>query len=193
MKWQFPVFVASALLSACTLRHRAIAPVVDLAAGWRPAIVRRAFTADSAFTPDEVAMLYAAADRLQEQTEGRISILLYFDEGDAGRSRIHRRTVADPEAVSARAFFGGSVYAWTSQLEGVNLIAGLLTTRELWLHVTMHELLHAIGVRHVDDPQAIMGRNVTEYGTSTNLHQADMFAIASAVGCAPWVLREDDR
>lgn len=98
------------------------------------------------------------------------------------------KPTTDPFWADGRAVGKGGYTAsrgpWTSDVTGIAVVragSGLATNRnEPGSHqvVLLHELLHAVGIGHIDDPDAVMYPNTG----ATRLNEADLAAIAQ-VAC----------
>jgi hypothetical protein len=65
----------------------------------------------------------------------------------------------------------------------VYLVADRLWSRDVFVHVTEHEVMHALGARHVDDLNAVMFRSVVGTHPTTCLTWSDATELCRAVGC----------
>jgi len=106
--------------------------------------------ADPCFLPDEQLLIHIAARNLYEQTSGAVLVAVDFDE-PTNLIRLEdwdtRLNAVDAPRMQALGFTRGST---------VYLVPSRLGNDPLFVHVMMHEAMHALGMAHVADPRAIL-------------------------------------
>lgn len=134
--------------------------------------------------------LEEAAWRLELDTRGKLRIEYRYDLYFGERYPLSEWYLVDlPEASEITNHFdkkhGTHVLGeCDSEYHSMYLVTERLTTHDRFVHVTMHELLHAAGVQHVSgDPHAIMAAIVVPQ-LPLHMNETDLDAFCKTVGCA---------
>jgi hypothetical protein len=140
-------------------------------------VLERTLFLDWSFTPTEKVAIRDAAERLNEQTDGRIRF--WFDGiPDAYLYRVHEH---DDCVDDADAHFQSQVYAWKTG-STIRFVIERLPSSHALTHTAMHELLHVLGVWHVQEPDAIMAAGSDARTAPLVLTPADWEALREATG-----------
>jgi hypothetical protein len=162
--------------------------------------------ADVGFKPDERKWIAIAADNVLQQSAGTLDVHVTYDlDFDSTLSVVSHS--GDDLLVRAPQDAPYVVYedSTTSRLLGVvagvdlanysmvgqkriYLVADRLWTPEVFEHVAMHEMLHAFGLVHVDDPDAVMFYQVRGPRPSLCLSKADAEELCRVNWCQPETL-----
>lgn len=149
---------------------------------------------DSRFTPQERRWLSKAAGNLQEQTRGLVVINLTFDldvlgpATEAPKEVIVRMTSEDDPVVKWDATHPQSALLGLTHLAEdateplvIFLVVDRLQPADRFTSVAMHEMLHAAGLGHTEDPRSVMA--ATAGPNPTCLHRADVAELCSHLFC----------
>lgn len=154
------------------------------------------FHVDTSFTGPERDALQEAVNNLQAQTRGLLVARLIFDLdfNDIESLVVHRhedillRITSDSSKVDGYDSSTSKLLGLTEQrddgLTWVYIVADRLPEHRLFVAVTMHELLHAFGLGHVQE-FGIMGAHANRHYVSNCLHAADVEEVCRVYGCQP--------
>lgn len=149
------------VLASAACRPAAPLRAVDLGG---PRVVVAA-SADVGFTPRERAIIEAAADYLEREAGVRYVVTFDLEVTAAAmlRNQIWRPPVDAPVVTFLDAEYSGKVYGATQQVSPFRMWLLPQRTAKTWTfaHVVEHELLHAVGCDHVDDPRSVLYRFTT--------------------------------
>jgi hypothetical protein len=115
--------------------------------------------ADVGFPVDEQVLIRESVRLLAAQTDGVVNVEVVFDFDFspstlirlAGAPSLLRLDALDPKIGLADGQFKMPVLGWTTAAYGrVFLVPSRLITDEIYEHVVMHEILHLLGVLHVE-------------------------------------------
>jgi hypothetical protein len=122
------------------------------------------FHGDAGFDARERALVGTAAALLTAETLGQVQVKVLFDL-DFRDARLLARVQDAPlilrmELLDAKVGLADEIHhvqvlGWTSPPRAF-LIPARLPDERVFIHVAMHEMLHVLGVLHVEDPRAIM-------------------------------------
>lgn len=151
------------------------------------------YHADTAFKPEERRWISFATDNIREQTAGLLQVIVVYDLNfdsvlsltEHARDDMLVRAPADAPYVlyedTATSRLMGVVagvdldnYSMVTPKQ-VFLVADRFKNSDVFIHVAMHEMLHAFGLRHVTDPDSIM------YAMTVGSHPTLCMAEADAV------------
>ena len=143
--------------------------------------------ADTEFTPYERQLIDEAIRDLRVQSGINVSIHYDLDYSNlevvnalAGEKKLTRVGSSSVAVVDMDKYFN-HVYAWTTFKRNIWLVWDRMWGRRLMKHVVMHELVHALGVDHVDDPEAVMYWQTDAHHMAVELNESDRAAIRRAV------------
>lgn len=156
--------------------------------------------ADTAFTLHERALIVLAAQRMKEQTNDFVNVDVLFDldfdsmESLKEHSKHNIMTRIDSSAPgledSPMAKTIGYCIVNFNDLDFNNpikiaLVHDRLITDDAWVHVAMHEMLHALRQQHIAEPKSIMYKSTPVAGSTivTCLVRKDMEEICEVHGC----------
>ena len=147
--------------------------------------------ADTEFTPTEREIIHRATDTLMSEVGMRVDVRYDLDFGKVEHlarfqnvtqlMRIARdaQLTRDMDSRYRGIVFGWSVYANPPR---VYVAADVLNGGEvLYLHVVIHELLHAVGCDHVSDPNAVLYWQTDLKHQAVKLTEADRLELARAL------------
>ena len=158
--------------------------------------------ADVTFKPEERKWIGIAANNIAEQSAGTLEVLVDYDLRFNNISILENGSQDFLVRAPADAPYVTYEDSNTSRLLGVvagvdldnystvgpkriYLVADRLWTTTVFIHVAMHEMLHALGLRHVDDPDAVMFFQVQNSFPSTCLSKADAEELCRVNWCLP--------
>lgn len=154
---------------------------------------------DTDFTGPEREALLGSVRDLEAQTAGYLRIVLTFDLDFRDQDAVIRawkawslvRVDSSNDVVkqldarcdcSHLGFTAQETPAHRASERQMVLVVDRLPSMQKFLHVGMHELLHAAGLDHVTDPRALMFAQSLETHT-TCMHKADTVEFCRVVGC----------
>lgn len=147
------------------------------------------FHVDLHFQGDRSMWLEEAAFRLETDTRGKLRIEYRYDlDINTRYPRDEWYLIELPEASEVTSHFDKKhgtrvVGECDSDNRIVYLISERLTTHDRFVHVAMHEILHAVGLKHVvGDPQAIMAAIVVPR-LPLHMSSTDLDAFCSVLQC----------
>jgi hypothetical protein len=162
--------------------------------------------ADTGFTPAERGWVAMAVKNINEQSAGVLGVTVTYDiDFYSNESFVsHRgddmlvRAPVDAPYVKYEDIHGGGVTSGVTSVDltrfsssvpkHVFLVADRLEAPDAFVHVAMHEILHACGLSHVDDPDAIMSEQYAGTPASVCLGWRDVEELCRVVGCEPRTL-----
>jgi hypothetical protein len=162
--------------------------------------------ADTGFNPTERAEVAVAMNNIWEQSAGVLAVEVTYDLNFDSMLSISSHS-GDDLLVRAPADAPYVVYedSATSHLMGVTagvdldnysmvspkriyLVADRLKEPDVFVWVTMHETLHAFGLRHINDPDAIMYPKVLSSHPSLCMSKKDVVELCRVNWCLPETL-----
>lgn len=145
--------------------------------------------ADTDFTTSERIVIHRATESLMWQVGLRVEVIYDLDFRKVERlsslryePRLIRVTSQSELTIGIDRHFNGTVFGWTTQnsTPSVYIVVDRLYGEGLALHVYLHELLHAFGADHVDDPGAVMYWRTDLSHKAVILNESDRNALARA-------------
>lgn len=158
--------------------------------------VRMDIHADTSFTSRERILINEASTRMFSQTNGFVGVDVVFDldfnSNESLRDHVAQNIMVrvDQTAEGLEKSTLGYCYTNYKDLDFNNpikiaLVYDRLPTDEAWIHVAMHEMLHAIRAQHISEPQSILYKTTPTVGPNivTCLTHEDMVEICTVHGC----------
>lgn len=156
-----------------------------------PVVIRKLHI-DLAFTPIEFKWLAEAAERVYQETNGQFQVLLLqdldfqypmklFPEHHWRVIKLNEgcRTVENFDTLKQQRIWGLCQY----EDKTIYLVTDRIVTQRAFIHVTIHELLHSIGVvGHTSDNKGIMYSYIQKE-LPLQFQESDKIAFCEAVGC----------
>lgn len=152
--------------------------------------------ADSSFTPHEQDLILTASERIASGTSDFLNVHILFDlEFDSISSlRKFSRENIMVRVSSLAADLDSATLGYClvnfSDLDMNNptkiaLVYDRLVTDDVWIHVVMHEMLHALRHQHISEPKSIMYASTPVTGKEivTCLTEDDVKEICTVHGC----------
>lgn len=157
---------------------------------------------DVDFTPKQRAWIGEAVSNLNTQSRGLFDVSIVFDVDARSEAGAKEHQLDDvliqedsetPSVVMLEAQMGTELLGVTLNTRDdaragnrTFLITGRLRMEADFVSVTMHELLHQLGAKHVVDPDALMAPGTLPgVPLPTCLHKDDVEEICRVYGCLP--------
>jgi hypothetical protein len=140
-------------------------------------VLKRTVHADTAFTPWEREAIADAVQKLNYQTNGLIEITIVYDlDWDNGpvseiarmesyhqmvriksdAPRVDRMDGDRKDGLYTQGFCVVDFEMLVNPTKVFLIWDRLIFSKEMYTHVALHELLHSVGMKHVDDEMAVM-------------------------------------
>lgn len=158
--------------------------------------VKMQIYADTSFTDSERIAINEAVQNLYEQTSSFVDIKISYelDFHSMDSLREHSRHNILVRVDSSAKDLGNDTIGYCivnfrdldfSNPTKIALVHDRLPLREAWIHVAMHEILHAIRLQHIPEDRTIMYRTtpVAGNGIITCLTSYDMRELCEVHGC----------
>jgi hypothetical protein len=155
--------------------------------------------ADVSFTERERGFILEATTRMYEQTRGFVDVNVVFDLNfdDMDSLRQHAKdnimTRIDHTGLDKEDDPEGVIIGYCSvdfndlsfnNPTRIALVYDRLPTEDSWIHVAMHEMLHALRQQHVAEPKSILFKSTPVWtNIVTCLTASDMEEICEVHGC----------
>ena len=199
------LFVSVVLLSACAPK----APVIRNQPNPVTLRIKKTFHADTSFSPQEREDITKAIDILNRQANGFILVDVVFDlNWDSGAIEdledmeknadqivkmphdsqlVLKMDVRNDPGVHT---LGYCKVTWGQPWIPVKvyIIYDRLTNRKAFVHVVLHEILHAVQVHHVNDADAIMFHSTNQNDPVMCMNMSDMTELCRVWHCDPTTL-----
>lgn len=132
------------------------------------------------FSPYEVGVVREGIERLESQTRGQIRI----EVGAVGDCRIERLGPADMRTILLDAKSSAPIYgAYAYESKTLDLVPDRIPSRREFVHVVMHEFLHAAGVvEHTAGKDDVLSAVVLPRPT-LEMTDGDWAGLCRFVGC----------
>lgn len=196
------LFAGTLLLSACASRD----PVIHNQPERVALKMMKTYHADTGFSPQEREDILRAAETINHQANGFVYINVVFDLNwetgtieeldnmEKNANQIlkvpHDASIVvsmDQRGAANTVTLGYCKVVWGQPWIPVKIyiIYDRLISRDSYVHVVMHEMLHGIQMHHISDEDAVMFWRTNQGDPSLCMNMADMSELCRAWGCNP--------
>lgn len=202
------LFLGAVLLTACA----SSAPSIHVQERRVSLRVSKTYHADMAFNQMEREQIIRAINKLNDQANGFVFVSVIFDlNWDSGTIdhlefmeknadqivKIHSSAPIVSEMDKGKTE-GTTIGYCKVDFKNPNvptkiyIIYDRIHTKDSYMHVVLHEILHSIRLHHVDDKKAILNWSVNSARTSVCMNMNDMKELCRVYRCDPTALNYCD-